>query len=136
MVMNTKSNTRADEKAEARDELIYHLTEDLLVLMEDRGITKSGLARALGKSRAFVTQILSGKRNMTLGTLSDICYELKVNPYIQVLPNGGKVVKYEDDLEWHHVNHPQAVNYSSDKVVSIFSRANEIEYQEFRETGT
>ena len=52
--------------------------------MEDASISKADLARKLSKGRAFVSQILSGQRNMTLGTFSDICYAIGVDPQIQL----------------------------------------------------
>ena len=45
-------------------------TEEILKLMEHEGISKADLAKALGKSKAYVTQALSGGRNMTLRTLA------------------------------------------------------------------
>lgn len=70
------SSSIADERAYQRDELIYNVTEDILVLLEDMHISKKELARRLGKSQSYVTQTLSGSRNMTLSSLSDICYAL------------------------------------------------------------
>ncbi len=72
----------AEDKLYSRESLIYNATEDLLVQMEKRNVTKSELARSLSKSLSFVSQILSGKRNMTLRTLSDVCFELKCKPRI------------------------------------------------------
>lgn len=74
--------SRAEARAYAREDLIYNVTEDLLVQMEELGVTKLELARRLGKSRSYVTQMLSGARNMTLGTLSDICFELGITPQV------------------------------------------------------
>ena len=79
-----KTFSTAEERAFAREELIYNVTEDLLVAMEDASISKADLARKLSKGRAFVSQILSGQRNMTLGTFSDICYAIGVDPQIQL----------------------------------------------------
>ncbi|MBI2113578.1 MAG: helix-turn-helix transcriptional regulator [candidate division NC10 bacterium] len=45
-------------------------TEELLKLMEREGISKANLAKALGKSKAYITQALSGGRNMTIRTLA------------------------------------------------------------------
>jgi transcriptional regulator with XRE-family HTH domain len=45
-------------------------TEEILHLMQKEGITKADLAKALGKSKAYVTQALAGGRNMTLRTLA------------------------------------------------------------------
>lgn len=80
--------SRAEEKAYAREELVYNVTEDILVALEDLGISKKELARRLGKSRSYVTQILSGARNMTLGSLSDICFALDIKPKITISVDG------------------------------------------------
>jgi len=94
-----KNFSVAEEKAFAREELVYNTTEDILVLLEDLDITKNELARRLGKSRSYVTQLLSGARNMTLGSLSDICFALDAKPEI--------VIKYQTDSNqvckkpWH-----------------------------------
>ncbi len=74
----------AENRAFAREELVYNVTEDLLVILEDMGITKSELARKLGKSKSYVTQVLSGSRNMTLGSFSDICFALGFKPEINL----------------------------------------------------
>lgn len=75
-----KEFSNAEEKAFAREELVYNVTEDVLLLLEDIDVNKKELARRLGKSRSYVTQVLSGARNMTLGSLSDICFSLGVKP--------------------------------------------------------
>ena len=121
--------SKAERKAAARDELIYHLTEDLLVLLESKGIKKSDLARALGKSRSFVSQLLSGQRNMTLGTLSDICLELDVTPVVNVLPSGDKVLKYENECEWVTIDQSELKDISN--VIEFSEYANEKEYVQF-----
>ncbi len=90
--MNTKQELNAgksslinsEERSFVREELLYNVTEDMLVIIEDLEITKKELARRLGKSRSYVTQILSGSRNMTLGTFSDICFALGFKPEIKL----------------------------------------------------
>lgn len=79
--------TAAEDKAYAREELVYNVTEDILVVMEEIKVPKTELARRLGKSKSYVTQILSGVRNMTLGSLSDICFALGVKPCVQIIQN-------------------------------------------------
>ncbi len=76
--------TREEELANAREELIFNLTEDLLLIMEDKGMTKSLLAEHLGKTRAYCSQLLSGARNMTLNTFSEVCFALNVKPEIRL----------------------------------------------------
>lgn len=81
--------SRAEDRALAREELIYNVTEDLLVLMERLEVSKKELARRLGRSKSYVTQLLSGARNMTLGTLSDICFALDTTAQITLLGEDG-----------------------------------------------
>jgi len=126
--MNDDKEQRAEAKDIARDELIYHLTEDLLVVLEERGLSKADLARKIGKSRSFVTQVLSGNRNMTLRTLSDICFELQVKPVVEVLPNGSKIVQYEDEQNWLRDNSPKLKSISTN-IVSLFEEDAQNEYK-------
>ena len=92
MVMNVNDNlfdgrtisSHADKRAFAKEQLIYNTTEDLLVFMENNDISKNELARRLGKSRSYATQLLNGGRNMTLGTFPDICFELGFSPDISI----------------------------------------------------
>jgi transcriptional regulator with XRE-family HTH domain len=97
------SFSNSEEKAFARDELVYNVTEDLLVILEDMEISKKELARRLGKSRSYVSQILSGSRNMTLGSLSDICFALGFKPKIE-LPVQNEPESHVDhfvyDIQW------------------------------------
>ncbi len=67
------------ERDLARGSYLFRVTEDILVAMEDLGVTKSELAKRLGKSKPRITQLLSGSSNMTIGTLSDIAVELGLN---------------------------------------------------------
>lgn len=69
---------------EAKERLIYNVTEDILVVMEQKGISKKDLARKISKSKSHATQILNGSRNMTLGTLSDICVALDIDLKIRL----------------------------------------------------
>jgi len=59
-----------------QERLIVDATEEIWEAMETRTRTKSALATALGKSKAFVTQTLNGTRNMTLRTLADFATAL------------------------------------------------------------
>ena len=51
--------------------------DDLICeLMDEQGIKKAELASKLGTSRSHITQLLSGTRNMTLRTASDVLHAL------------------------------------------------------------
>lgn len=82
----SKDELRSDsqKKIYAAEELTFNVTEDLLIIMEDAKITKSQLASDLGKTKSYISQLLSGSRNMTLRTLSELCYVLDVTPSISL----------------------------------------------------
>ncbi len=56
--------------------LIGYATDLVAQLLEQRRVSRAELARRIGKSKAFVTQILQGRRNMTLRTLADLAWAL------------------------------------------------------------
>lgn len=66
--------------------VIISTTELLILLMNKDNVTRADLARRLGKSKSFVTQALSGSRNMTLRTLSDIAHALGYRVEVSFVP--------------------------------------------------
>jgi DNA-binding Xre family transcriptional regulator len=101
------------DKQFSQDKLIFNVTEDLLLAMEDLNIKKSDLARRMGKSKANVSAMLDGDRNMTLRTLATICYELGLNVDVKI-GNGVSVrhqsVTHHQDQQWltsGKAEHPQ-----------------------------
>jgi transcriptional regulator with XRE-family HTH domain len=62
---------------------VTEASEVIARLMSERKVSKAELARRLNKSRAWVTQLLSGKANMTVRTLAEVVYvldaEMKLN---------------------------------------------------------
>lgn len=55
-----------------QEELILEVTEALSAAIEERGLTRSEVAKRLGKTKGFVSQLLAGGRNLTLRTVADI----------------------------------------------------------------
>ena len=93
--------SRAEDRALAREDLIYNVTEDVLVAMEHADVSRKELARRLGRSKSYVTQLLTGARNMTLGTLSDICFALDITPRVSLLDGmASEGVSASDSTHW------------------------------------
>lgn len=87
----------------AQEELILDITEQICEFLEKEKISRADLARRLGKSKAFVTQLLGGGRNLTLRTLADVisvlggrCRVEIVKEHIEETDN--KLVLLEDYL--------------------------------------
>jgi len=79
MITSEKGGNSNRTRDLARGSYLFRVTEDILVAMEDLGISKSELARKLGISKSRISQLLKGSSNMTIGTLSDIAFELGLN---------------------------------------------------------
>jgi transcriptional regulator with XRE-family HTH domain len=55
-----------------QERLLVEATELLSELMEKKRVSRAQLAQKIGKSKAFVTQLLRGNHNMTLRTVADL----------------------------------------------------------------
>lgn len=64
----------------AQERLIVDVSEEIWGAMRAKGVSKADLAKKLGCSKSHVTQILNGRRNMTLRSLADICFHLGLQP--------------------------------------------------------
>jgi transcriptional regulator with XRE-family HTH domain len=52
---------------------IYEVTAMLEALMEEQGISRAELAKRLGRTKGWVTQLLDGESNKTIRTVADVC---------------------------------------------------------------
>jgi transcriptional regulator with XRE-family HTH domain len=76
--------SEGNKRLVAQETLILETTEALWSALEAAGITKSELAERMGTTKGYVSQVLSGARNMTLRTLSDICFALRASPRLAI----------------------------------------------------
>jgi transcriptional regulator with XRE-family HTH domain len=70
----------------AVEALAAEASEVIASLMAEQNVSKADLARRLNKSRAWVTQLLSGKANMTVRTLADVAFTLGAEVKLQAQP--------------------------------------------------
>ncbi len=60
--------------------------DNLRYLMEENGITQTGLAEILGKDKSLVSKILKGERELTVGHLRSLARRFKVSPELFIDP--------------------------------------------------
>lgn len=81
------------ERLVAQETLILEVTEEVCRVMEGEDsesvVSRKQLADRLGRSKGFVTQILSGDRNLTLRTLSDLAFALDRRITVRLEPIPG-----------------------------------------------
>jgi transcriptional regulator with XRE-family HTH domain len=71
--------------------LVTGASEMIARLMAEQNVSKADLARSLNKSRAWVTQLLSGKANMTVRTLAEVAHALGAEVKLNAQPVRWKV---------------------------------------------
>jgi transcriptional regulator with XRE-family HTH domain len=69
-----------------QEKLLVDVTELLASVMQTKGMSRAELARAIGKSKAFVTQVLRGNQNMTLRTVADLFGAMRHEVVVQAQP--------------------------------------------------
>jgi len=87
------------QKLVAQERLMLEVTEAIHAEMEELGVNRAQLAERLGKSKAYVSQLLSGSRNMTLRSLADISFALGLDKP-QFSFGSGSEVTLDDNGEW------------------------------------
>lgn len=55
-----------------QERAIQEITEIVCEIMEEQEVSRSALAERLGKTKSYVTQLLDGRANMTVRTISDV----------------------------------------------------------------
>lgn len=76
-------------KLMAVESLVVEASETISRVMAEQKPGKADLARRLGKSRAWVTQLLSGKTNVTVRTLAEVSHELGFTIQLHAQASGG-----------------------------------------------
>jgi transcriptional regulator with XRE-family HTH domain len=64
--------TREGERLFRQEQVILDVTELICRVMDEDGVSRSQLAKRLGKSKGYVSQLLDGEHNMTIRTISDV----------------------------------------------------------------
>lgn len=66
--------------------VLLDVTEQIYARMQEHGLRQTDLAECLGVSRAFVSQLLNGKPNMTMRTLVGVAHALGQRVEIRLRP--------------------------------------------------
>lgn len=67
-----------------REAVVIQFTEGLCRRMEEKKISKAELARRMGTSRAYVTRLLGGEPNFTLGTMVKLALAVDGALYVRI----------------------------------------------------
>jgi transcriptional regulator with XRE-family HTH domain len=67
-----------------QERLILQATEAIIKLMQQQDVSRTELARRLGRSKGWISQLLAGEANFTLRTLADVFGALERRAVIDV----------------------------------------------------
>jgi len=84
----------------AQENLIMGVTEDVCKILKEDQLTRSKFAHIMGKTRGYVSQLLNGRRNITLRVLSDIAYRLGYHVNIIFKARIAKSEQLSLKLDW------------------------------------
>jgi hypothetical protein len=78
--------TPGNQRIYEQERLLVEATELISSVMDSTQTKRGELAQRLGRSKAYVTQILRGNRNLTLKTFADVCWALNYRVVLQAQP--------------------------------------------------
>jgi len=87
MTANWMDKLRQDDHGRRlleQERLIIEVTEAIATLLQEQEVSRSELARRIGKTPAFVTKLLRGQNNFTLRTLSDVLFALDRSAHLSL----------------------------------------------------
>lgn len=110
--------------------LILEINEQICEWMEKQNISRAELANRLGKSRAYITRMLNGSHNLTIGTMMKVAMALGAKPKVQFVDipsvNADNSVKEEmtdsrdnrNKIEIENNNENEDENENADRLVA------------------
>lgn len=108
------------ERLLCQERLILDVTEQLAGTLEDGGVTRAELARRLGRTPGFVSQVLSGGRNLTLRTIADIAAALSLRPSFKLSCNRKTVPEWTNETNYND-NWRRKMTQEMTQVAPLFS---------------
>jgi ribosome-binding protein aMBF1 (putative translation factor) len=80
--------------------VLYELTERIVEEMEKQGVSRSDLARKMGKKPSFITRVLRGNANLTFSTAVQIGLALGLKLQVNYLPqDSGLAIPLDHKLQ-------------------------------------
>ncbi len=79
----------------AKGDFIMDVTESICKILEDKNMERKTLAEKMNKTKGYISQILNGSRNMTLGTLAEIAHVLGYVPKIKLEEMDGHSIQFD-----------------------------------------
>ncbi|MFP3937084.1 MAG: helix-turn-helix domain-containing protein [Phycisphaerae bacterium] len=106
------TRTPEQKKRLIEEEAILEVSELLCREMEKENISRSQLAERLGTTKSNVTQILAGRRNMTIRLIADVLFALGKELRVEAVPLGAVRSTSTQSLTVWQVGRSEQTGYS------------------------
>lgn len=100
MSSNAQSHDAEYERLLNQERFILEVTERICAFMDEKGISRSELAHRLGKTKGYVSQLLSGGRNLTMRTVADVSQALGANLHLQITRDRSSKQSSQHSIIW------------------------------------
>ncbi|OGH60594.1 MAG: hypothetical protein A3G34_10705 [Candidatus Lindowbacteria bacterium RIFCSPLOWO2_12_FULL_62_27] len=100
--------TDEEKRLFAQEVAILSALEEVCRVMETENVSRADMATKLGKSRAFVTQVLRGSNNITIRTLADFAWACGRTVDIRLRKGAGHNFEPTVYAEWKESAETQA----------------------------
>jgi len=94
-----KGESRENRIIFEREAIELEVADKLFEAMQENNLSKAEFARKIGKSKAYVTRLLRGDYNLTIGSLAELAYMLGAKVEISFVPqkkmSGKNVIRFQ-----------------------------------------
>jgi len=96
-----------------QERAIQELTDLACEIMQEQDVSRSELARRIGKTKGYITQLLDGRTNMTVRTISDVFVALDRAVHFQEGPldatvSAAPLLSWDMEMEMAWADYPRA----------------------------
>jgi transcriptional regulator with XRE-family HTH domain len=102
---------------------ILEFTEELNRVMQEQGVSGTELGRRIGSSQAYISRVLNGGANFTLGTMTKLAMGLGMELKMHLAPSGATTVFSDAVLSRPGDEGPGGVDESGARGAGYSSRA-------------
>ncbi len=97
-VLERLTSTKEGRREFQQEQAILNVTEAICEIMDAKHVTRTALAQRIGKTKGYVTQLLDGRTNMTIRTISDVLTALDADIDVPATPSRKLVEKFLADV--------------------------------------
>ncbi len=112
--ISRRKEALANDPDYVAEELALDIAEQIVKIMESKGLTRSDLALMLGVNRAYITKVLNAPPNLTLRSIAAVALALRVKPTVSLIglvrepAERGSIITPQANYAWVTADSPSS----------------------------